>query len=210
MQIYIHGLGQTAKNWERTISELKFNGPFFCLDLAGLIQNEEVNYRNLYQAFVQRLDEIDEPLDLCGLSLGGVMALNFAIEYPQKVNSLVLIAPQYKMPKQLLKFQNVMFRLMPKSMFGQTGFRKNEFLQLCSSMMELDFSKSVHEINCPVLVVCGEKDTANRKASENLASALKNAKFQLIEGFGHELNIDAPEKLAEVMRNFFDKLESLR
>ena len=35
---------------------------------------------------------------LCGLSLGGVLALNYAIEHPEKIKGMVLIATQYKMP----------------------------------------------------------------------------------------------------------------
>ena len=66
----------------------------------------------------------DEKIDLCGLSLGGVLSLNYAIEYPHKINSLVLIAPQYKMPVNLLKVQNLLFRFMPKAAFQSTGFEK--------------------------------------------------------------------------------------
>ncbi len=70
-------------------------------------------------------------MDLCGLSLGGVLALQYTIEHPEKVNSLVLIAAQYKMPAKLLKPQNSFFRFMPKSSFQQTGFGKREFMELC-------------------------------------------------------------------------------
>lgn len=48
--------------------------------------------------------------------------LQYAIEYPQKVSSLVLIGTQYVMPKWLLQFQNVMFHLMSKSVFQKMGF----------------------------------------------------------------------------------------
>lgn len=44
-------------------------------------------------------DKFDEPIDWCGLSLGGVLALNYAIERPDKVKSLVLIATPYMIPK---------------------------------------------------------------------------------------------------------------
>ena len=39
-------------------------------------------------------DEIEEDICLCGLSLGGVLALNYAIEHPGKIKVLVLIARQ--------------------------------------------------------------------------------------------------------------------
>ena len=96
-----------------------------CPNLPDLVHSKEVTYDNLYAAFSDYCNQYDEPIDLCGLSLGGVLALNYAIQYPKKVRSLVLIATQYKMPKKLLKFQNLLFRFMPKSMFQQMGFRKD-------------------------------------------------------------------------------------
>lgn len=128
-----------------------------------MIRGKKVNYVSLYQAFSNYCNQIEGSIDLCGLSLGGVMALNFAIDHPEKVNSLALIAVQYKMPKKLLQFQNLLFRFMPKSMFEEMGFGKEDFLQLCKSMMELDFSESVKKIACPTMVICGEKDNANKK-----------------------------------------------
>lgn len=135
-----------------------------------------------------------------------MLALNYTIEHPEKVNSLVLIAAQYKMPKGLLKVQNILFQLMPKSMFQQTGFGKKEFIQLCRTMMELDFSNSIQKISCPALIVCGERDSANKKASLELAGLLKNAQLQIISDSGHEVNIEAPERLAEILHVFYNQV----
>lgn len=202
-QVYIHGLGQRPDSWEKTLLHIKEDNQNVCPDLAEIIHGEEVNYENLYQAFSNFYNEMDGSIDLCGLSLGGVMALNYAIDYPEKVNSLVLIAAQYKMPKTLLQFQNFLFRFMPKSMFRQIGFEKKDFIHLCKSMMELDFSYDLKRISCPVLVVYGEKDTANKKASIKLAEILENAELKVIKGAGHEVNVDAPEKLAEILNDFY-------
>lgn len=204
-QIYIHGLGQTSDSWQKTILRLKASEYSICPDLAELVRGEAVTYKNLYAAFSTAYGKLNESVDLCGLSLGGVLALNYAAEYPQRVRSLVLIAAQYKMPKGLLRLQNALFKLMPRSMFRQTGFGKADFLQLCGSMMELDFSSSLQKISCPVLVLCGEKDTANKKASMELAESLGHAEFQVIEGAGHEVNVEAPEKLAEALQAFYSR-----
>lgn len=67
--------------------------------------------------------------------------MHYGIEHLQKVKSLALIAAQYKMPKNLLAFQNVIFRFMPNSMFQQMGLGKTPFIQLSKSMMELDYSE---------------------------------------------------------------------
>lgn len=204
--IYVHGLGQTPASWDETISYLNGAEGNVCPDLAEMIRDKEVSYTNLYREFSHVCDETGEPINLCGLSLGGVLALNYAIDHPKRVNSLVLIATQYKMPQRMLRFQNMIFRFMPDAMFRQMGFGKREFIRLCSTMMELDFSQSVSRISCPVLVVCGEKDSANKKASRELASFLENVELQRIKDAGHEVNREAPEQLAKLLEGFYERI----
>lgn len=204
MRILIHGLGQTPENWYKTISFMKSND-IICPDLCSILNNSDKNYDNLYTGFADYLNKINEPHDLCGLSLGSVLALNYAIDYPDKVSSLVLIAPQYKMPVNLLKFQNFIFKLMPSSSFRQTGFAKNDFIELCQSMVHIDFSDCLNKVSCRVMIICGENDRANRKSSVNLSENLKNSELVIIKNCGHEVNSDVPEKLAEILNRFYNK-----
>ena len=203
--IFLHGLGQTPSSWIKTIENIGIEESAVCLNLSTLVQGREANYENLYAAFSDICNEHSEKVNLCGLSLGGVLSLNYAIDHPDKVNSLILIAAQYKMPKKLLSIQNTIFRFMPKSMFQEMGFRKEDFLVLCKTMMELDFSNSLNAVNSPVLIICGEKDSANKKASMELADRLTNAELCIVEGANHEINIEMPEKLAELIKRFYLK-----
>lgn len=205
-QVYIHGLGQTPDSWNETISALDPGAAVLCPDLAGLVRGQDPTYQNLYRAFCAQCGGLEGPIDLCGLSLGAVLALNYAVDAPEKVRSLVLIAPQFKMPKALLRFQGLVFHFMPKSTFPQTGFGKNEFIRLNRSMLDLDFSRSLHNISCPVLIVCGEKDAANQKATAALDRMLKNSRLQIIQQAGHEVNVDAPAALAEALRLFYGQI----
>ncbi len=205
-QVYLHGLGQTPGSWEKTIAQLKSAERSVCPDLAGMLQEGHAAYETLYEALSKVCDRAEGNIDLCGLSLGGVLAMQYAIEHPQKVRSLVLIAAQYKMPKGLLRLQNILFQLMPNSMFQQTGLGKKAFIQLCKTMMKLDFSDSIKKIRCPTLVLYGERDSANKKAALELAGILKNAQLQVISGAGHEINVEAPEKLSEALRNFYNQI----
>ena len=205
-QIYLHGLGQNPDSWSKVIEQLENVEDSMCPDLSELVQGQDTTYQNLYAAFSAMCDEIEEDLCLCGLSLGGVLALNYAIEHPEKIKGLVLIATQYKMPKKLLRVQNAIFRFMPKSMFQQTGFGKSDFLKLCNTMMELDFSDSIYKVSCPTLVIYGEKDRANKNASIELANMLIDAELQVFNGVGHEINIEAPDKLEETLRVFFGRV----
>lgn len=205
--LYLHGLGQKPDSWNRTIKETKVSGSSISLSLAEMSEGKDVTYKELYSAFSEVCDKEDEEIVLCGLSLGAVLALNYAIDHPDKIKALVLIAAQYKMPEKLLKFQNVLFRLMPNSMFKQTGFTKADVISLCGTMAELDFTESLHNVSCPVLIVCGEKDNANKKASQELARYLSKCSFYELLKTGHEVNIEAPEETAIVLQEFYDNIK---
>lgn len=205
-KIFIHGLGQTPDNWEQVIENLSNEDEYVCLNLAEIVNGDEVTYNNLYKAFSDVCDQTEGRISLCGLSLGSVLALNYTIDHPDKVGSLVLIAPQYKMPKKLLKLQNIVFRFMPNSMFQKMGFGKQDFIQLCKTMMDLDFSESLSTVTCPTLIIYGENDLANKKTSVELAGILNNASLEVIKESGHEVNVETPEALAEVLNIFFNDL----
>lgn len=205
--LYLHGLGQKPDSWNRTIKETKVSGSSISLSLAEMSEGKDVTYKESYSAFSEVCDKEDEELVLCGLSLGAVLALNYAIDHPDKTKALVLIAAQYKMPEKLLKFQNVLFRLMPNSMFKQIGFKKADVISLCGTMAKLDFTDSLHNVSCPVLIVCGEKDHANKKASKELTRYLSKSFFYELLKTGHEVNIEAPEEIAIVLQKFYDNIK---
>ncbi len=204
--LYLHGLGQNADSWNKVTEATEVLDHSVCLDLAEMVNGKAATYPTLYSVFSEMCNAENEDIILCGLSLGGVLALNYAIDYPQKVKALVLIAAQYKMPARLLKLQNTLFRFMPQSMFRQTGFGKPDFISLCSTMAELDFSDSLNQISCPVLVVCGERDNTNKKAAIELADILKHSQFKEIPKTGHEVNLESPEKLASLLREFYKSI----
>lgn len=199
--LYLHGLGQTSASWDNVIRETKVANDSVSLSLNEM---KHTTYDELYSALTKECDKYDD-IVLCGLSLGAVLALNYALDYPNKVKKLVLIAPQYKMPKMLLRLQNIMFKLMPASNFDSIGFKKEDFISLCSSMAKLDFSHLLDKISCPVLVVCGEKDNVNKKAAKELVNHLKDAKYLELSNTGHEANIESSKKLAVELNKFYQK-----
>ena len=197
--ILLHGMGQNASSWDKTISYLPDTTETVCPELSNFFSEDNCNYNKMYSSFCRYCNSFSEPLNFCGLSLGAVLALNYAIDFPQKVSSLILIAPQYNMPKFLLKVQNVLFKFMPESEFKDIGLKKKDFITLTNSMVDMDFTSSLNKVNSPVVVICGEKDNVNKKAAIKLARELPNAKFSTIDNSGHEVNVDNPQGLANAM-----------
>ena len=192
-------MGQNASSWDKTISYLPDTTETVCPELSDFFSEDNCNYNEMYSSFCRYCNRFSEPLNFCGLSLGAVLALNYAIDFPQKVSSLILIAPQYNMPKFLLKVQNVLFKFMPENRFKDIGLKKKDFITLTNSMMDMDFTSSLNKVNSPVVVICGEKDNVNKKAAIKLARELPNAKFSMIDNSGHEVNVDNPQGLAKAM-----------
>lgn len=204
--VLIHGLGQTPFSWEKTISFLSKTNYVHSPDLWAMLNSENITYDNLYRAFTEFCDSTSGRLNLCGLSLGGILALHYAIEHPERLQSIVLIGAQHKMPKGLLKFQNVIFRLMPEKSFEKMGLPKREMMRFATSMADLNFSKQLKDITCPALIICGNKDSANKKAANDFFHRIPGAKLLLIENAGHELNIEAPRELASILNTFWKEL----
>lgn len=200
-EVFIHGLGQGPESWGETLGNMRRGNGAFCPDLSQMLG--EGTYADLYRSFSEACGRLPGPLRLCGLSLGGVLALHYGIEHLENVRTLVLIAAQYTMPAGLLAFQNAVFRLLPERAFAGMGLGKREMLTLTASMAKLDFSRDLEKVSCPALVVCGEKDRANRRAAENLARRLPHARLYLCPGAGHEVNRDAPAELAAQIERFY-------
>lgn len=133
------------------------------------------------------------------------MALNYTLDFPDKVNSLVLIGTPHKIPKVMFSIQNIIFRFLPKSLFENMAFNKKDTFILGNSMKELDFSNNVNRIKCPTLVICGKKDSANMKSAYYLADNIPNAKLKIIENTGHIVNEENPKILAEILNEHYSE-----
>lgn len=195
--VFLHGLGQTAQDWKEVVQQLSISD-VDCPELFSSAE-DEISYSQILGDLEQRYSEVKEPLRICGLSLGALLAIDFAIRHEEKVASLVLIGAQYKVPSLLIDFQNLIFRCMPNKAFESMGLSKSNTIKLAHSMRALDFTAQLSGILCPVNILCGEKDSANLKASKKLNEILPKATLQIVPGAGHEINKDAPEAIAAIL-----------
>ena len=202
-KILIHGSGHKAISWQETISYMKDQKDILCPDLCSILNGQDATYENLYTSFVEYCSRIDGQIHLVGLSLGGIIAMNYALDFPEKVKTLVVIGTPHKIPKVAFEIQNVIFRFFPKSVFKEMAFDKKDTFALGNSMKNLDFSGRVGAIQCPTLLLCGEKDGANLKSARFLAQNIPGAELQILQHTGHVVNEEAPAVLAEHLNAFY-------
>ena len=185
--ILLHGLGQTEQDWKEVVCQLSSSN-VDCPELFSSMENE-ISYPQILGDLERRYSNVKEPLRICGLSLGALLAIDFAIRHG------------YKVPSLLIDFQNLIFRCMPNKAFDSMGLSKSNTIKLAHSMRSLDFTAQLNNILCPVTILCGKKDTANLKASKRLKELLPQATLHIIPNAGHELNKYAPNMIAEILNN---------
>lgn len=202
--IILHGVGQSALNWQETISYMEKE--VLCPDLFTLVKGEELTYQNLYKKVAEIIEQTPGPISLIGLSLGALLALNYTIEHPGKVQSLVLIAVQYKESQTFAKLEKKILDILPEAFFSEElGLSKQESIQLENSLKHLDFSSDLEKISSPTLILCGEKDRLNKRAAKELVQKIPGAELKFVKGAGHDVNKYAPQELANILNEFLQK-----
>ena len=202
--ILLHGLGQTCDNWNNVISYLnKNNIETLNPNIFQFCRNNDYSYNALYKSFSDYCDSLKGKVNLCGLSLGGLITLDYAKKNPDKVNSLIIIGVPYVIPKKLFKFQNFIFKLMPKKIFTEMGITKEQFISLINSMSKLEINKDLDKIKSKALIIYGSKDKANLKYADYFRKSLKESKVKIIKNSSHEVNKDNYHDLSKEIINFW-------
>ena len=206
INILVHGLGQDEKSWNEVKKQLNNNGiNVETPNLFSIVQNYQVNYENMYRTFADYCNSFNEKINLVGLSLGGVLAIDYIIEFPEKINSITLIGTPYETPKAIFTIQNIIYKFIPKRIFEKRGCPKKDIISLLDSMKNLSIPDKAPNIKCNTLIICGEKekDNINMKSAKQLNEVIQNSKFKIIENAGHEVNIDNPKELANTIYDFW-------
>ena len=96
--LLVHGLGASVEWWERNITALAARHRVYAPDLPGFGRSErlpEALSLPVATGFLRRfLDAVDVPrAHVVGNSLGGSIAMQFAVQFPEAVDRFVLVDP---------------------------------------------------------------------------------------------------------------------
>lgn len=222
--VFIHGLSDNLLYWEYLSTNLKDSYQILRIDLRGHGESElgsdEITMGLFVDDLKNLLDNLNiEKVNLIGFSLGGAIALDFTIKYPQRVSSLVLMSTFYKSDEYLNNVLN-QFKIALNNSFEEfydlilpmvlcpdvinDNFEELELLKKLASKTantqayikaadacsNFNVENDLVQISVPTLILTGKYDEISLLASqENLQRKIRNSKLIVFDDVKHNLLI---------------------
>lgn len=209
--VFLHGLGQTPLTWEAQVEALPPGRSALAPWLRGLRPGDEREF-TLGGAAADVITQLDmHPAargHLAGLSLGTMVALSCALDFPDRVASLILAAGQVTPPRALIRAQRAVLRLMPSHRFAAGGVSKARMLQVLAQLDDAGLAERLDQVSAPTLVLVGEQDRVNQPAARQLAEGIPGARLERVARAGYQVNADAPEAFNALLYDFVREAES--
>lgn len=202
--IFLPGFGQMPTDWQDQVTSLPTGWRGYVPWLAGLKPTDKTGFElNRAVGGVVSMMEMQgiKRAHICGLSIGSVVALRLAADYPELVDRLVLASGQVTPRKSLMKLQLAVMKRTPEAKFLAQGMKKDKAIEAFSGLAALDLRKDLGKVQAPTLVLTGNYDKPNLPTAKALAQGIRGAKLEALDG-GHALNTSAPEEFNHAVYTF--------
>lgn len=206
-----------------------------CPDLPGFAgsasRRGDMSIPGLSRALVALLDHLGvERCSLLGHSLGGSVALQTALDHPQRITRLVLYATgsSGSLPRRFETVEETVARIRADGVgatarrIASTWFVAGErapLFELCAAaagepdpqaamdaltrLPSWDASDRLHELGIPVLVICGDRDRSyGLEDTIAMARGIADVRICVLPGCAHAAHLEAPEAFTDHLVTF--------
>jgi len=230
---FVHGTGGSSRAWMHQLDGLADLGQIIALDLPG----HGGSGGSIPKAIEDAAAVIAEFLDALGIarvvigghSMGGAIAQQFALSYPERTDGVILIGTGARLrvlPRLLdllaADYPRGVDLLMSLAVSAQAlAELKTELhratadnapgvvlgdLQACD---RFDVMKRISAISAPTLVICGDEDQLTPpKYARFLGERIAGATVAVIAGAGHYVQVEKPRETTAAIREFLVRLAS--
>lgn len=228
--VFVHGAGGTHQHWLYQVRDLP-RSPTYALDLPGHGRSEGTGW-NSVPAYgdwlVAFLDAAGlEQAVLVGHSMGGGIAQDVALRYPDRVAGLGLVATGARLRvlpailDGIRQDPEAAVRLICDYAFGPEAppemvrLGRRQMGAIPAEVIYGDFAACdafdvmvrLGEITAPTFILCGTQDRLTpTKYSIYLRDQIEGATLHLVEGAGHMVMMERPEAVVQALGTFLEKL----
>ena len=231
--LFLHGVGGGHHAWELQLPYFGGLGyPSHAWDQPGYGHSQIVEPYDLEQvtAALARLIESlgDEPVVLIGHSMGGLVAQEAYVRYPQLIKALALCftSPAFAGGSSEFTKQFIAARIGPldqgktmaqiaEQLIPTMGSNSKLAIQIMSGVPPETYRKAVHllttfdrrkdlaNIKVPAVLIAGSEDkTAPPAVMEKMAQKIPGAEYVLLQGCGHLGPMDQPDAFNDALLFF--------
>ena len=147
------------------------------------------------------------PADVLGVSMGGRIAMDLAIRYPEMVNGLVLASTSARVTGEARSSLGFRFGMLAKFVTGSGLFGKSPqpyyaFLRQLEASGSYDCTKRLGEIKAPTLILHGLRDRlSNLDLADELHAGIPNSELVNFKG-GHLFFIWENQAFTDAIEKF--------
>ncbi len=225
--VLIHGFGLDSRIWQGQVKELSKTNKIVTYDLRGFgkssLPNGQYSHHEDLHELLKHLN-IKEA-KLVGHSFGGEVAVNFALEYPEEVSSLVLISSslggikgdssEWEILQELGRqgdVEGIRKRMLANSAFKDLkGSQKELIEQIVQDYSGYHFqnkdpreyinsSERLNELSLPIEVVIGENDEQVQKEIANKFNEELGVKPRIIPNAGHMVILEEQNTISDIIK----------
>lgn len=236
--LLLHGLGVCAESWGLQLTPLiETDFRVIAPDLRGFGKTSYPGGANdvkiMANDMVHFLDHLQVgSCHVMGISMGGAVSLQFALDNPDRVDSLILVNTFARLRPHRISswiFYSVRFllahvlgiktqaRFVSKRIFpdpDQMSYREifceqisqanpKAYRSMMRSFIGFDLSSRLKDLNTPVLVITGDRDAiVPQETQKELSKAIPMVHHEVIQDAGHAVTVEKPDEFNRIMNNF--------
>src|SRR5216683_1448197 len=205
--VLIHGLADDHRAWRRALPDLVLRHRVLMYDLRG---HGETSLGRADRTLMQLAADLASLMnstgvggaDVAGFSLGGTIAMRMAIDHPELVKRLVLVATSSRVGRTAADWYRRRVEMVEQEDPELRATLDRDTADVyAQAPAELD--PELAGISAPTLIVASELDRhCPPKAAEVIAAGIKGSRMEVIAGAGHPIPVEKPRELAGSMNAF--------
>ena len=231
--IFLHGVGSDKSVWRPQLEHFGSSRRALAFDYPGYGESdliEGATRDDFAEAILAAMDALDiDSAHVCGLSLGGVIAIAMHASAPERCASLIIADSFAVHPEGLAIYDRSIaashggMRQLAEARVGALLASDDPRSEVIDTMSRIDpaayrigaeavwladQSDRAAAIQVPTLLICGELDPVTPPSlSEQLAERISNSRLEVIAGASHLANLDKPAEFNRAIDDFLSEVE---
>jgi 3-oxoadipate enol-lactonase len=227
--LFLHGIGGNRHHWQEQLPVFATRFKAAAWDARGYGDSDDypgaLKFDDFNADVLRVLDHFkQQKAHLVGLSLGGRIARNFALRYPERVSRLVLAntTPGFDAmtPEEVRRFVDERKNRTPESikalisaharpgayqdlLASFKALRQASYLKTLEASVTQDRAAPLERIRVPTLVITSDEDRVYPPSvARGMLKRIPGARLAVISGAGHLSNLEQPGQFNQVVLRF--------